>query len=352
MKLPAAYTAAQHALAKAVKIEQVSHVASVAGAMEVLAIKAKDPKLAGDAAELKVRSTRKIGVLIKIEKAEGKLAKGSRGEGRPKKLGGILKSRLKEKTLASRGVDKNLAIRARKLEAMPDGKFEKHVTKIKLIASATAEDHREVVLAAKAERHAVAVARQIEREKAVANKILALPEVKAGVIYADPEWLFKTRSKKGKLDTSAENHYTTSELEVIKARNVESIAAKDCALLLWATAPMMPQALEVMTAWGFKYKSHAIWKKDRGGTGYWFRNWHELLLLGTRGNIPAPALGKQWPSVIEAPRGKHSEKPEKFYKLIEAYFPNVPKIELNARKRRKGWLEPWGFEAPVDEAAE
>jgi len=172
------------------------------------------------------------------------------------------------------------------------------------------------------------------------------------VIYADPEWLFKTYSKKGKLDTSAENHYTTSELDVIKARKVQDIAADDCAIFLWATAPMLMQIGEVMTAWGFEYKSHTVWDKERTSTGYWFRNQHELLLVGTKGNIPAPALGTQWPSIVKAPRGKHSAKPDIFYELIEAYYPNVPKIELNARKARKGWLEPWGFEAPVAEAAE
>ncbi len=115
---------------------------------------------------------------------------------------------------------------------------------------------------------------------------------------------------------------------------------------------MLPQALEVMAARGFDYKSHVIWRKDKRGTGYWFTNWHELLLVGTRGDIPAPAEGDQWASVIEAPRGRHSEKPEIFYRLIEAYFPSLPKIELNARTRREGW-DRWGLEAPPEaEAAE
>ena len=75
-----------------------------------------------------------------------------------------------------------------------------------------------------------------------------------------------------------------------------------------------------------------------------------LLLIGTRGKIPAPAPGTQWPSVIEAPVEAHSAKPEVFYELIEHYYPNLPKIELNARAVRHGW-EAWGLEAP-GEAAE
>jgi N6-adenosine-specific RNA methylase IME4 len=106
---------------------------------------------------------------------------------------------------------------------------------------------------------------------------------------------------------------------------------------------MMPQALEVLSAWGFSYKSHFVWVKTKIGTGFWNRNKHEILLLGTRGNgkVPAPAQGDQWPSAIEADVGKHSAKPDKFAELIEAYFPTIPKIELNARKERKGW-DFWG----------
>jgi hypothetical protein len=80
-------------------------------------------------------------------------------------------------------------------------------------------------------------------------------------------------------------------------------------LFLWATVPMLPHALEVMAASGFSYKSSFVWVKPRAGTGYWNRNQHELLLVGTKGNVPAPAAGTQWSSVIEAPTGRHSEKP-------------------------------------------
>lgn len=183
------------------------------------------------------------------------------------------------------------------------------------------------------------------REAELGKRQAALPDKRYGVILADPEWRFEPWSRETGLDRAADNHYPTSALEVIQARPVESIAAKDCVLFLWATAPMMPHAVLVMAAWGFNYASQVIWAKDRIGTGYWFRNKHELLLVGTRGDIPAPAMGTQWPSIVEAPVGRHSEKPEKFYELIEAYYPTLPKMELNARVRRLGW-DAWGFEAP------
>lgn len=212
-----------------------------------------------------------------------------------------------------------------------------------------------------------------ERERALGAKQHALPEKKYGVILADPPWRFETFSRETGLDRAADNHYPTTSIDEIKALPVKDISAPDCALFLWATAPMLPQALEVMAAWGFAYKAQVIWRKaeigggeplnqgrlDRGcystglvlGTGYWFRNAHEILLVGARGNMPAPAAGDQWPSVIDAAPLRHSQKPERFSELIEAYFPHLPKIELNARRARPGW-DLWGNEAPQPEGDE
>jgi N6-adenosine-specific RNA methylase IME4 len=110
---------------------------------------------------------------------------------------------------------------------------------------------------------------------------------------------------------------------------------------------MLPQACSVMGEWGFQYKSGFVWIKDRIGTGYWARNRHELLLIGTHGNVPAPAQGTQYDSVIEAAVGKHSAKPVVVRKMIEVMYPTLPRIELFARERAEGW-EAWGNEV-IDE---
>jgi hypothetical protein len=91
-------------------------------------------------------------------------------------------------------------------------------------------------------------------------------------------------------------------------------------------------------------------RKHKAGTGYWARNCHELLLIGTRGSVPIPAPGDQPLSVFDALVREHSRKPEVAYEIIEKMFPNVPKIELNAREHREGW-DSWGFEAPAAEPA-
>jgi N6-adenosine-specific RNA methylase IME4/ParB-like chromosome segregation protein Spo0J len=188
-------------------------------------------------------------------------------------------------------------------------------------------------------------ARRAQREAELGAKQCALPDKKYGVIYADPEYQWVAYSSETGLDRAPDNHYPTSDPETLKARDVPSIAAKDCVLFLWSPPAMRDQAQELMKAWGFRYVSEVVWEKDQEGKGIWFRNWHETLLVGTRGNIPAPAMGTQWPSIIKAPRGEHSAKPEIFCELIEAYYPSLPKIELNRRgPARPGW-DAWGNEA-------
>ena len=163
-----------------------------------------------------------------------------------------------------------------------------------------------------------------------------------GVIYADPPWKYETFSENG-MDRSADNHYPTMSMFDMLTLNVP--AADDCVLFMWATVPMLPEALDLLHEWGFNYKSHICWIKDRQGTGYWTRNKHELLLIATKGKVPAPAMGTQPPSVIELPLGKHSEKPAFFADMISTLYPTTPKLEMFARVGRVGW-DVIGNEAP------
>ncbi len=200
----------------------------------------------------------------------------------------------------------------------------------------------------RAEKQAAKAEKREERERALGAKVAALPNRKYCVIIADPEWKYEVWSEETGRDRSPDNHYPTSELEEIKARPVGDIAADDCMLFLWVTVPFLDAGLAVLAGWGFRYVTHIVWVKERAGeargTGYWFLGEHEIVLVGKRGAPPAPTPGTQFPSYFMAPVGEHSAKPDRVHEIAEAYFPNLPKIELNARRKRPGW-DVWGLEA-------
>lgn len=136
------------------------------------------------------------------------------------------------------------------------------------------------------------------------------------------------------------NHYRTMPLEAICALPVPDLAADNAHLYLWATAPMLPEALQVMDRWGFTYKSNMVWVKPQMAMGNYFRVSHELLLFGVRGKLPT--LRKDIFSWVPLPRTTHSTKPDFFYDIIESASPG-PYLELFARRARPGWTV-WGDE--------
>ena len=120
-------------------------------------------------------------------------------------------------------------------------------------------------------------------------------------------------------------------------------ATPDAVLFLWVPGSCLPEAFEVLEAWRFSYVTNIVWIKNVVGLGNWVRNQHELLLIGRRGNMPCPLPANRPPSVIQAPRREHSQKPDAAYALIERMYPGLPKLELFARNIRPGWSA-WGNE--------
>jgi N6-adenosine-specific RNA methylase IME4 len=197
---------------------------------------------------------------------------------------------------------------------------------------------------------AVKRARRAARERELGKKQLAAPEAKYGVIVEDFEWDHETRSDRGR-DRAAENHYPvsrdahTAQEIVERTKDRFACAAADCVCFMWTPLQHVAIAIDVMRLRGFEYRSQYAWGKDKIGLGYWSREKHEILLIGVKGDIACPAPGTQWDSLILAPRGAHSAKPECFLEMIEHYFPTLPKIELNRRgPPRTGW-NAWGNEA-------
>lgn len=166
-----------------------------------------------------------------------------------------------------------------------------------------------------------------------------------GLIMADPPWSYDMRSEKG-YAKSPEAHYRTMDLAAIKALPVELLAAPDCLLWLWALGPQLPQAMEVITAWGFTFKTGGHWAKvgtsgkQHFGTGYILRNAGEPFLIATRG---APKTTRATRSVIIAPVREHSRKPDEAFDAASQLMPGVQRLELFSRQNRPGWTS-WGDE--------
>lgn len=166
------------------------------------------------------------------------------------------------------------------------------------------------------------------------------------IILADPPWRYENPPI-GAGNRSIENHYPTMALEEICALPIaDDVAADDCTLYLWATAPKLAECFQVLEAWRFLYRTNFVWIKDKIGMGYHARSQHELLLVAKRGEVPPPEAEDRVSSVIEAPRGAHSEKPDRVYELLERFYPTLPKVELFQRgpHKRLGW-DVWGNEA-------
>lgn len=212
-----------------------------------------------------------------------------------------------------------------------------------------ARGEKEILEASKKIRAEKAEARRAERiekivEIARGNADLST-ERRYPVIYADPPWQYDYAETENR---AIENHYPTMGIDAICQLKISELATDDAILFLWATAPKLVEALRVINAWGFTYRTNAVWDKCKIGMGYYFRGRHEHLLIATRGNIPAPAASDRPPSIVAVERELHSAKPSEFAAIIERFYPELPKIELFARNPREGWAS-WGNQ--VGEAA-
>ena len=180
------------------------------------------------------------------------------------------------------------------------------------------------------------------------------PTNKFSIIYADPPWTFRTWSQEGK-GRSAENHYECMNLGDIQRLPVQDLAEEHCALFLWATDPMLPEALDLIDKWGFTYKTVAfVWAKlnktaaapftERDfftGMGYWTRANPEMCLLATKGKPQRMSASVR--RLVVSPRREHSCKPDEVADRIVQLMGDLPRIELFARTVREGWCH-WGNE--------
>lgn len=186
-------------------------------------------------------------------------------------------------------------------------------------------------------------------------EIESLPTVAGGfsTVLADPPWRFSNRTGKVAPEHKRLGRYATMSLDEIKALPVADVCADNAHLYLWVPNALLPEGLEVMKAWGFKYVSNIVWakrRKDGGpdgrGVGFYFRNVTELILFGVKGHMRTLAPGRSQVNMIETRKREHSRKPDEQYQLIESCSPG-PYLELFARYPQPNW-KCWGAEADED----
>lgn len=187
---------------------------------------------------------------------------------------------------------------------------------------------------------------------------LPLPDRRYSVIYADPPWAYGQGGKGKSSHGIARQHYDTMTTAEICAMPIRSICAEDgAACFMWATFPNIAEAIKVMEAWGFRYKTAAfVWVKKNAksggnymGLGAYTRANAEVCLLGVTPGFKAGARVRSHSvrQVIEAPFQGHSKKPDETRRRIVELLGDVPRIELFARQRADGW-DAWGNEAPEE----
>lgn len=196
--------------------------------------------------------------------------------------------------------------------------------------------------------------------------MISLPQGPFGVVVADPPWQFDNRASRA----AAENHYPTMSAVEIAALRVREAAARNAHLYMWTTDTHLldGSAALVCREWGFVPKLTIPWVKTKAdlvviddvphvavapdsdapkvqiGCGNYFRHAHELLIFAVRGRTPA--IVHNLPTVLFAPRGEHSRKPDRLFDWAERLSPG-PRLEMFARRARRGWSI-WGNEAPVE----
>lgn len=171
---------------------------------------------------------------------------------------------------------------------------------------------------------------------------------KFATVLADPPWQFQNRTGKMAPEHKRLARYPTMTLQEIKDLPVEAIAEDTAHLYLWVPNALLAEGLEVMSHWGFTYKTNLIWYKirkdggpDRRGVGFYFRNVTEVILFGVRGKGARTLQpGRSQENIISSRKREHSRKPDEQYDLIEACSWG-PRIELFARGQREGWFS-WG----------
>jgi N6-adenosine-specific RNA methylase IME4 len=308
-------------LERATTLPELRELVSVADAARVYAKRALCTlEVVNHAQRIKLSAERKAGeMLTKIEKDKG--GGNVRGVHRSRAATG--------ERLEDLGVTKSQSSRWQMLAAIPEREFEKafdaHLNRGREVTSAF---FQKMAMRHRPKNGAVRVSKS--DKGGVRSDLADLDKGKFGCIYADPPWTYDNTASRG----AARNHYETMTVDELCALPVGELAAPEAHLHLWTTNAFLFECQRILDAWGFEYKSTFVWVKPQMGMGNYWRNAHEIMLLGVRGGLRGQSASER--SWMEHERGLHSEKPEAVRERIERLSPG-PYLELFGRKSVPGW---------------
>ena len=306
------------AVAECHAVDEIAQIRNQAEAYRYALKQAREsPEVVKMAAEIKLRSERRAGELLKeIPREQGKRNDSTLSQGVTKLVS----------VLEENNITRQTASKWQKMANIPEEKFENYIEVQKELSTAGMLNYK----------------KSLDRQERVETTETPRLDGIYRVIYADPPWQYNTdfMDKYG----HAKSHYSTMSIDELCDLPVADIRADDCVLFMWTTSPKLEQAFQVIKAWGFNYKTSFVWDKVKHNFGYYNSVRHEFLLIAGHGSS-TPDVKELHDSVISIERsGKHSEKPEYFRELIDKLYPTGNRVELFARKKVDGW-ETWGSEA-------
>ncbi len=337
------FDAARRALAEARTVDEVKMLRDRAEQARAYAKQQREGReMQNDIAEIKLRAERRLGEMLgEMDKAKG---------GRPEITGNTMLPVNEGSTLADIGISKMQSSRWQRAATILEETFEAHIAEVK-----TKPDGE--LTSAGIQRIAKGLERESHRESkrngndqgnglyTIEDSTIIIGDAtnmdltkfeRYGVIVADPPWPYRVAKGQG----IAEDQYAVMTDDDLRAMPVSQLALDDCILFLWGTWPKMPEAIQLMTAWGFDYVTGFPWVKTNSkngqpfyGVGYWVRGCSEYVLIGRCGHVSPPRM-KGFMGIL-SPGFKHSRKPDSVHEIAEA-LPG-PYLELFGRRSRSGW---------------
>lgn len=318
---------AKQAIIEAKTIDEIKDIRDKAQAMKAYAKQIGESlEVQNDIAEIKIRAERRAGEILQ----ETEKAKGSDYAGRLDLDGNRVLPSNPPPTLEEIGITKIQSSRWQATASLPEDVFEKHIVETK--GGGKELTSSGVLKIALKEKKAQ------EKEELKENPI-QLPANKYNVLLCDPPWEYRNTG----FEMSAEGQYSTMSIEELQTLKIEDLAYENSIMFMWATNPLLKEAIELLEYWGFNYKTNFVWIKTRHTAGFYVYGQHELLLIGVRGSMLP--MGEKYKSIIQGENIKHSKKPDIVYEIIETMYPQAKYLELFHRGiKRKNW-EGWGFES-------